>query len=126
MRFPDTIGFLCSKPALFMWMKGDSIMSQKNKDKLAFTEIGKLMLEREKEFIESEKQLGSYSERLNYGFWRIVYKEGIIESINLTKLLFNFSKSRIGKFSKEVHYIVKDVPKSEPCLENFIRLILLT
>lgn len=102
-------------------MKRDLILSQKNKDKLAFTEIGKSMLEREKEFIDCEKADGMYGEHLNYSFWRIIYKEGIVESLNLTKLLYNFSKSRIGKFAKEVHYIVKDVPKAEPCLENFIR-----
>lgn len=102
-------------------MKKETISSQKNKDKLAFTEIGKSMLEREKEFIETEKSQGTYAENLNYSYWRIIYKEGIVESINLTKLLYNFSKSRIGKFAKEVHYIVKDVPKTEPCLENFIR-----
>lgn len=121
VSFPDTIGFIGSKPALYMWIKDDTIMSQKNKEKLAFTEMGKALLEREKEVIDLEKSLGTYKEGINYNYWRIVYKEGIVESINLPRLLYNFSKSRIGKFAKEVHYVVRDVPKEEPCLENFIK-----
>jgi hypothetical protein len=121
--FPDLIGFRNHKPALYIWMTRNEIKKQKNKDKLVFAEISKSILEREKEFIEEEKRKGVFNDDLNYTFWRVVYKEGIVESLNTPKLLSNFSKSRIGRFSKEAHYIIKDPPKAEPCLENFIKYV---
>lgn len=119
--FPDIIGCSYNKPAMYLWMDRNEINAQKNKEKLVFAEISKSLLEREKEFIEEEKRKKAYNEALNYSYWRIFYKDGIVEAIVTSKLLVNFSKSKIGKFSKDVHYIIKDVPKEEPCLENFIR-----
>lgn len=119
--FPDIIGFSYNKPALYFWMYRSEIKVQKNNEKLAFAEISKSLLEREKEFIDEEKHKMLYNHTLNYNYWRIVYKESIVEPIITTKVLANFSKSKIGRFSKDAHYIIKDIPKAEACLENFVK-----
>jgi len=57
-----------------------------------------------------------------FNYWRIVYTDSAVETIATNRLVVNFSKSRVGKLTgKEVHYLIREVPKKSLNLERVVR-----
>jgi uncharacterized protein (DUF1810 family) len=128
--FPDIIPYYASKPAAFYYMLKGNIKQVKNKEKLAYTDLGKGLVEREKEVVAEQTQrvakvLGeSAAAKLVCENWRICYRGDVVEYINTTKLVANFGKSKVGRLSKDVHYVIRDVPKFHLSCEHMIRYTL--
>lgn len=109
------------KPVAYIYFDKGVLKKVTQKEKLQYSELAKVLLDRDLQLAEEDKALTSGKGSWVYNMWRIVYTDGVVESLSTTRLAMNFGKSRVGKITgKEVHHLIREVPKEKNSIDNMM------